>query len=347
MEIVKEKSVQVIRNYPAGKNKDSKFTTEDDYESVYLRHRYLHKSPNPSTERNNIFIKAAEKNARKASNVFDYVFTVNGQNEEDLLSYAKIQIISYLGNFGLREHPEKLESFIKGFKSRKEKDFKRTAKSYTELDLLPTDLDIDKKDIDNYSSFVWQRLEEWAKVASVKNKNIRGTYSDTGYFKASDKINDSEIDDVSLLENPEHFGFKEITKKEFDLKRKTTDSKKNTRFIFENHIYRKAYISPVDLTETDLGATIYGDDKSPFYSSPQDNLIRFSTGDDDEISLMDNISQPAKLLMMKNFVEKNKKNAKMTCEVEAAIDYIRKIEVGFAAEFEEYGVGAYSRFPRR
>jgi hypothetical protein len=337
----------VDRPYPAGADAKSKFTAEDEYELVYMRHRYLRRSPNPEPARMAMFEKTARIIARKAAHWGDYVFGVNGQDEQDLLNVARVHVVSYLGQFGLREHPEKLEKFRADFAKKKEKALKKKGLPFTQRDLQPTEAEIDKKDSDSCASFLWQRLEEWGKIASGKNKNIRGTYSTTAYFRAPAGIDDSRVTDQMLLDSAEVFGFARVFKKDFEEARVALGLKKPTRVEHGGFVLRKAYAPPTDLAQDDVGEGLYGDDRSAYYATPLDNIANVQSVGDAEFFLTDHLSEPGKLRMMKAYVDQNKNKQDLRGDVDAAVDFIRRYEPSYDPGFEEYGQGAYCRWPRR
>jgi len=321
----------INREYPAGKNEKSKFTAEDDYELVYLRHRYIRRSPNPANARLEMFYPACKAIVKKISNRFEYVFKINGQGPEDLYNTSLVHIISYLGEFGLREHPEKLDAFVASFTKKEGRE--------------PTSTEVDEKDIRSFQSFLYQRLEEWGKVAATKNKNIRGTYSFTGYIMKEGKAD--EIDLTVLKTDFERFGYKMIKKKEYEDTLKLAGiNKKAVNFEFEGKFFRKLYVSPDELKIEDVEGTFLEYNDSPYYSDPEDNLMRFSpqvvpTKKSKERSLpiehmaepenriMRHLSEPSKVEMMKKFIEKNVTVEAMLSEVDLAIEYIRKVEPSY------------------
>lgn len=181
-------------------DKKKKINSRDNFELVYLRHRYFRKSTNPEPER----LKEFEEVICNISNKIYYrnilIFKIVGFESEDLKNIGRVNTVSFISMGGLKENPELMEKFRADHKHKYGNDSE------------PTKRDIFLRECYNLSKYLNQRLQEIAKFCEVKSASIVGEKSKKMYFIGDQKENPT---DDSLLINPELFGFKKITEIKF------------------------------------------------------------------------------------------------------------------------------------
>lgn len=260
-----------VREIDGNLVKKGKVSHRDDLELVIMRWRYLLRTENPPEEVFEQFRPIIKNVVNSVWRKFRYVFKVLGYEREDLYSLAQVHLVSYIGLFSLRV-PEKRERF------------RNTYKNKNGPDSEPSDFDYFKKDLSNFSLFLSQRLEEGAKIASNKNKYIRGTDGTVAAFRFENGYNE-DIDDYALVKNPHFFGAKKLKRKEFKAL-KTQYGYMSGGFTIKDNgsIIRIVEIVPRHLTEKDVENSPIGYINKYNNTNPEEALIiKESVVDFDEI----------------------------------------------------------------
>lgn len=209
-------------------NNKSKIKSSDNFELVYMRHKYFRKSSNPSEERLSQFEEMICNISDKIYYKKVMIFKTTGFEMEDLRSIGRINAVSFISMSGLKENPSLMKKFIKDHKSKFGQDS------------MPTDRDVFLRECYNLSKYLNQRLYEVVRFCEIKNKNILATRSKTHHFMGP--TNTPVKDDV-LIRNPEKYGFKKITKKTFnELAEKNGYEKMSTFPIGEDKIVRSVTV---------------------------------------------------------------------------------------------------------
>jgi len=254
---------QLAREVAPTLDPSMKVNFETDFELVAMRWRYFLKSPNPLPERMKSFEGVLRRQANRAWSQFRYAYSTLGYDQDDVMSLARVYLVSYLGVFSVAEHPERMGKFAEQF----EKNNGRK----------PSAEDVLRKDRSNLSDFLWQRLEEAAKVCSQKNRNIRGT---DRVVAAMSGRSPTKASDQELLSNPSGHGYKKITMAERDrLARDASADESGAKALLQLREFeapggvfvRLIDVAPRDLTASDLdGAGMYPGSGSSFVVRPWD-----------------------------------------------------------------------------
>lgn len=217
-------------------NNKCKIKSLDNFELVYIRHKYFRKSSNPSEERLNQFEEMICNISDKIYYKKIKIFKTTGLEIEDLRSVGRINTVSFISMSGLKENPSLMKRFIKDHKNKFGKDS------------MPTDRDIFLRECYNLSRYLNQRLYEVVRFCEIKNKNIIGTRAKTHYFVGPSTVS---VKDDLLLRDHKSYGFKKITKKTFnELAEKTNSLKKEAFFISPDQIARSV-TAKIDLNSLD------------------------------------------------------------------------------------------------
>jgi hypothetical protein len=237
--------------------KEKKINSKDYFELVYLRHRYFRKSTNPSPERlqefEEIICNISDKIYRR--NIL--IFKIVGFENEDIRSIGRINAVSFISMGGLKENPHLMEKFIV--------DHKNKYGTNSE----PGKRDIFLRESYNISKYLNQRLQEVATFCEVKSGNIIGDKSRKKYFIGNPNKNPS---DDSLLISPEAFGYKTITKTEFEKLIKKQNPGNKNRFITDNGCVVRVVFKKADHAVAEV---FYENSKdNEFNLNPEDLLIR-------------------------------------------------------------------------
>lgn len=283
---------------------------EDEFELVIMRWRYLLQSPNPTNDRMAQFDTIVNSTTRKIWRRFKYAYGVTGYDMDDVKALGRVHLVSYIGQFGLLEHEDKLVNFIKGFIKKNEKE--------------PTEQEILRKDRANCASFLYQRLEESAKICAQKNRNIRGTDGVKCAY-IGDFLVDAPAE--AIMDNPAHYGLTKLTKKRTEELEAISTLKTDVGFVAEGKHVRVIDTSPKPMTEVDATELFYNSKNSLFLMDPLETMEYFAEAvRDEEIkNIFEGLETDKRKELLKEFLDDNKGNPKMAEELKAARDMISQL----------------------
>jgi hypothetical protein len=287
-------------------NKKVRF--EDEFELVVMRWRYLMKSPNPNTPRMEQFEAVLGSTTRKIWRRFKYAYGITGYDMDDVKLLGRVHLVSYLGLFGLLEHPDKLAKFVKGFKKKHGKE--------------PTEQDILRKDRANCSSFLYQRLEEVAKICAQKNRNIRGT---DGLRVAFVGDTHCTAPNEAVLDNPERYGLKKLTKKATDEMYEGRTQDLDNGFVSGGRYVRVVEMPPKALGESDATELFHNPHNSLYLMNPHEAMEYFheNVQDDALRDRFESMEADDKRSTLARFIKRNADNPKFAEEVKTAREMLR------------------------
>lgn len=290
---------------------------KDDFELVLFRWKYLNKTSNPSKETLDKYYDVIKSASDRAFGAHNATFKEMGFEIEDIKALASIHAVSYIGLFSLDVLSNKKAAFISRF---------------TDKNGAPPDLDeLDKYDKSSAYRFLVQRLRENALVCYRKLQSINGAIVEKRYFLGPNK---NQTVAKHFIPNHESLGFVEITKEEardiYGAPVTSIYSKtKDNRWIRTIKI-RKVHKT---LSSGDLWGSLFsegeeGNDKREDFIKDEfadDLIVEIETMVNNKIAFEKMTSQN-KLDKLNNFLRKNKKNSKMSDEVELAISMIEQLQ---------------------
>lgn len=237
----------------------AKIDYRDNFELVYLRHRYFRKSKNPDPKRLMLFEEMICNISDKIYLRQIDIFKTVGIEMEDLRNISRVHTVSFFALSGLQENPDKMRLFVARHKRQMGENSE------------PSPRDIFLKEAYDLSKFLNQRIQEVAKVCKSKIKNIRGTTSIKGFFVGE---SNQQPSDVELIEDPVKYGYKKISGTDFKNMLKENNPKNKRNFVNkEGKSVRAVYLQGSILTIEDIQDTYLDYSDSFFYRNPEDNLI--------------------------------------------------------------------------
>jgi hypothetical protein len=221
-----------------------------------------------------------------------------------------VYLIGYLGIFSLK-NKDNLKKFAAAYKKRN-----RTRKN-------PTAEEIDKKDKNNFVSFLTQRLEEAGKICSQKNRNIRGT---DGVYEAFIGDARADVTDEALTVRPEAYGYRKLKKKELETLAASSNVEPKGQFVTpDNKIVRVVEIGPKPLRAEDI-SDVYSPDNA-FSMNP----LTFMEAVEEEANdtmlkrRFDSMLLPEKTSKLERFIDRYADNPRYHEEVRLAKRMVREI----------------------
>lgn len=289
---------------------NSKISHKNEFESCYLRHRYIRKTTHNPTPREMAPYESIAINMAK-NTFFTYrtLFGMVGFESEDLANTNRAHLISFLGLFSLESSSDKLKTF--------ESLFYRINKRY------PNDKDILNKNKANFTMFLKQRMEDVVRVCRQKTKNIKGLSAEEFYVFYGTNAPPANLS--KLLENHNKLGFKKLDIASFKSIKKKAKHRSDTPFKFGSKWYCAIPLGNKSLTLSDLT----GNDMNP-----RDNIIGMNPLQilaeneennfwDKKQTLFNSYSKEEKVFAIKDFLLKNVNNNKYITEVKIAKKNLR------------------------
>jgi len=276
----------------------------DNLELVTLRWKYLLRSPNPDSFLMEQSKPIIEKVSKENWNKFNHVYYTVGYDLDDITNIARCHTVSFFGVFSVRTVEEHKEKFVNWFRNKNGED------------TYPSEKDFIYKDMYNLQKFLIQRMEEVAKVCFQKNRNIRGTKEIFKIFKSNKPVN---VEDAALIENPERYNFKEITKKLYNDIKKKNDIKGDQSFFVGNMYIRVVSVAAQELQTADF-LDQYLTDATEFYKNPERKMFE----KENKAVLMEykdtynQLQVEDKTKLLKDFINQHKTSKYMKEEVEQA-----------------------------
>lgn len=159
---------------PTGRPEPSKVKiyAKNDFESVYLRHNDIRRSPNPDTNRLLFYKNVVDMVAKSVYNKNAIFWSMNQVDLDDLKSIAMTHVVSYIANYEVPDHMDKEDNNLRKchsfltqrlyfYKSMLQDKSKNCHTGKGNLYLFDAQDEIDKEYIERHNSF------------SSKDKTIR------------------------------------------------------------------------------------------------------------------------------------------------------------------------------
>jgi hypothetical protein len=298
----------IIRKLSGSLNPNVSINYKDSFELVLFRWRYLLKSPNPTPQDFAVHYPIMNIISRKMWYKFRYAFSTIGYDYDDVRNLANIYLVGYLGVFSLK-NKDNLAKYVSSYKKKNKKN--------------PSKEEIEKKDTNNFVSFLTQRLEEAGKICSQKNRNIRGT---DGVYEAFLGELPVDVSDEVLVSAPERFGYKKLKKKDLEILAKNAGVEPKGQFrTADSLVVRVVEIGPRPLQVEDM---------TGFYS-PENaytmNPLSFMEAVEEEVSDLklknhfDSMKSEEKVRRLNIFINNCKNNPKYAEEVKTAKRLVKEI----------------------
>lgn len=293
----------------AGKKKIS---CKEEFELCYLRHQYIRKADhNPSAADMAPYNPIAVQQAKNTYFTYQNLFGRVGLECDDLISIAKVHVISYLGLFSIEKMPLKYDQFI----------YNHVVKHGKE----PQVEDSLNKNKANFTMFLKQRMEDLVRVCRQKVRNIKGFPGGEYYVYVGTKKPPKVLSE--LMENHEKYGFKKLDIAVFKTIRKRAKAFGAGVFQFGNQWYVSLRYEHKNLSLADFSGAGMDPYDSLHNMSPE--RIYFDQQEEEfwqEKRVEFNSYQPTRRAkLLKSFVSKHKNKLQYKEEVKLAKKLLKEI----------------------
>lgn len=296
---------------PANKKK---IHSKDEFELCYIRHQYLRRvTYNPSEKEMEPYMAIVKHMAYNTFNMYRNLFALVGFDLIDVINIGRIHLVSFLGLFSLEKMEKKYKEFVL---------------LYKKLNGIKPDKDvIQNKNKANLTMFLKQRMEDVVRVCRQKAKNIKGMAVEEAYAYYGTKK--PPKNHRLLLEDNEKYGFKKIDFSSFKSIRKKLNKIDQKMFKFSGYWYVCVPLEHRNLTLLDLSCAGLDPHDSIHNMNPEQ--ILFYKHEEEYFNKkkaeFDVQSDDMKIDIMKQFIQKNKKNPTFKEEIKLAKKFIKDLRV--------------------
>jgi hypothetical protein len=295
-------------------------TIKDDFELVYLRHRYFKASPNPEPSRYKALEGIAINVAKTVHRRFKEVFSLVGFELEDVQNIARCHLVSYLGLFSSTSTKKKWDKFMERHKDKYGQESE------------PSSTDLLKQDTAKLSVFIRQRIEECAMFCSHKASNIQGIKKKEFCFLSTQELTDEIINKLmrnTNLTECEGVNIERISLLDYNTLKKNMPNKIIGRSFFLDGFYYTSIIVPSE-TPTEEKLKESGWDYSEYENSNPETLLIEREAESDiqrykEEFLSSSMKERRRLL--KSFLKNNRRNPNLKDAISLANSIIKQGQV--------------------
>lgn len=282
-----------------------KINSRNEFELCYLRHQYIRKAnANPTKDEMSPYVPIAAHMAKNTFYTYKNLFSMVGFDVDDLISIANIHLVSFLGLFSLDKMPQKYTDFVGVYHKNNFKD--------------PNDWAILNKNKANCTLFLKQRMEDVVRVCRQKARNIKGLPTEEYFFYAGSVEPPMILRD--LINDYEKLGYRKLDNAVYKSIRKKVKVDDSPVFRFGPNYYIAVPIEQKVLSLADFSGagldpydSIHNMNPEQIFFTAEDNT--FWEKKQNEFNRK---SQTSKIILIKRFIEKNKKNPEFKEEVKAA-----------------------------
>lgn len=288
---------------------------KEAFELCYLRHQYLRRVKyTPSREEMEPYSKIIEKFTRSTFYTYKNLFLLIGLDFEDILSSARVQLVSFLGLYALERNSEKLANFKRNFRSHNS--------------IICKKHDILNKNQANFTCFLKQRMEDMVRVCRQKAKNIKGFPAEEFLVFKGDRL--PPVDHEDLLANPHDYGYKSIGIAAFKaVKKKFKNNQIGPVFLDENEWYVCVPVRKKSLSIADFRCNNQNPYDNLHNMTPEEYLDNSEKESffENKLSQFKNYTDTEKATVIKIFLDENSSNITFKEEVDIARSYLERLNV--------------------
>lgn len=258
-----------------------------------------------------VFAPIAAHMAKNTFYTYKNLFNMVGFDTDDLISIANVHLVSFLGLFSLDKLPEKYNDFVSLYKFTNNTD--------------PNEEHFLNKNKANCTLFLQQRMEDVVRVCRQKARNIKGLPTEEYFFYYGKKKPPLVLRD--LVDSYGKFGYRKLDQAVYKSIKKKVRGIEGPVFRFNDMYYVAVPVEQKSLRLTDLVGAGMDPYDSQHHRNPEQ--IYFSMEDDSlyekNKKQFNAKSKNFRIIAIRKFIEKNKKNLYYKDELKAARKMLKSI----------------------
>lgn len=289
-----------------------RYTYQDDFEMLMVRHEYISKVKNPDPQWVKTWEPIVHKTAMIMYNKLKPNFSKVGYELDDVVSITNCYMIGYMGLYSLERNEKSRQKIVDSFNNRLKRD--------------PTDAELLRKERTNLISFLRQRLQHASVLCSRKARNITvGNDKRAIYAFTKDSVPASN---ELIYEKGVKLGYRKVTKEELKgIKLKARiERSKELRDEFGFPIIQVELLND-GITETDYRGLFISDQEDFYHKSPEESILIEEKNRDLSLIMKEfgELDLKEKKITLNLFIKAYKKNKKYKEEVSTARQMIKDL----------------------
>lgn len=296
-----------------------KIHSRNEFELCYLRHQYLRRVTDvPSKEEMKPYDKIASHFAKNTFFMYKNLIKMVGLDLDDVISVAKIHIVSYVGLFSLEKRENAMDEFYNIFRK-------------NHGGAAPSNWDILNKNRADFTAFIKQRMEDLVRVCRQKARNVKGMPTDEYFvFRGT---NEPPKPLKELIRDHEKFGYRKVDVAVFKSIKRRAKLPDGHIFKIENEYYVVVPSENKNLSINDFsGAGL--DPYDSIHNMTPEQVI----SSDEEVNYweqrkkaFENTPFSSRVRLIKRFISINKTNSRYREEVKTARKMLKEMRATNAA----------------
>lgn len=270
-----------------------RYTYENDFEMVYLRHEYAAKLKNPQESWVYEFEPIVGQTARIMYDKLRPNFDKVGFDLDDIKTITNMYMIYYMDIYSLRSNREAYDRVVEKFLKRHDRE--------------PTDDEIARKDRNNLINFLKQRLQHCCTVCSRKARSITVGEDRRAAFAMTK--NSQPANEELIMQEHKRLGYRKITKSELK-EAKNNMKEKNLPELLDKDGFRIIEVELLNNGITDFEwKGIYVANKKDAYSYSPEEMYAMKESEvqlEGYIKKFNEMSKDSKKKRLSKFINKYK-----------------------------------------
>jgi hypothetical protein len=290
-----------------------RYTYENDFEMLYLRHEYAVRLKNPQESWVYEFEPIVGQTSRIMYEKLKPNFNKVGFDLDDIKTITNMYMIYYMDIYSLRSNKEARQKIVDKFIKRYDRE--------------PTDEELARKDRNNLINFLKQRLQHCCTVCSRKARSITvGCDKRAAFAYTKDSVRASE---ELILSDYKKLGYRKVTQAE--LKKAKIESRiKNCSELIDKDGFKIIEIEMLNdgISEHDWLGLYVANKKDAYTRDPEEMVMEKEDSVllDSYVKKFNNLGNKDKLKLLKNFISKRKDNKNYKSEVKKAREVIKQLK---------------------
>lgn len=290
-----------------------RYTYQDNFEMLIVRHEYLSKVDNPDPEWVKKFEPIVNTTAMIMYDKLKPNFSKVGYELDDIIMITNCYMIGYMGLYSLERNGKAKQRVLESYKKR--------------FDREPTPQELAKKERTNLISFLRQRLQHASVLCGRKAKNITvGCDKRAIYAFTKDSVPAS---DEMIYEDHEKFGYRKVTKEEFKDIKLNARINRSKELVDENG-FKVIEVEMLNdgISEYDYRNIFVSSKNDTFHTDPESSIILKEKEEDLEYMMQEfeDMKIKDKKSCLKEFIQNHKGNKSYKTEVSTARKMLKELK---------------------
>lgn len=294
--------------------KKKRYTYQDDFEMLIVRHEYLSKVKDPDPIWIDQWKPIVNTTALLMYNKLKPNFSKVGYEYEDVVNITNCFMVGYMGLYSLERNEKARNKIVESYKKRHNRE--------------PSDAEILRKERTNLISFLRQRLQHASVLCGRKARNITVGNDKRAIFAfTKDSVPASQ---ETILEKGTQIGYRKVTKDE--LKTIKLNARVNrTKDLIDKDGFAIIQVEILNegISEYDYRGLFLEDHKDLYHNSPEEAIMIVEKDKDMSLILEEfgEMTTEAKQSCLDQFINTYRGNKSYKDEISTARKMMKELQV--------------------